>query len=91
VRYDNNALGITSKLGLAYRISAFQRTRTNPARRTSHRSSTTLSAVATGHPHWQQIVDTVLVLMLQKAVASGDNAALLAEAKTQIEQIQSPS
>jgi hypothetical protein len=33
----------------------------------------------------------VLVLMLQKAVASGDNAALLAEAKTQIEQIQSPS
>jgi hypothetical protein len=33
----------------------------------------------------------VLVLMLQKAVAGGDNAALLAEAKTQIEQIQSPS
>jgi multiple sugar transport system substrate-binding protein len=30
VRYDNNALGITSKLGLAYRISAFQQYENQP-------------------------------------------------------------
>ena len=37
---------------------------------------------------WQEIVDTVLTPMLQKAVEPGaDNAALLAEAKAQIEAI----
>jgi hypothetical protein len=39
-------------------------------------------------PEWQEIVDSVLVPMLQKAVEPGaDNAALLEEAKSQIEAI----
>ena len=54
----------------------------------------TLSAPATATrpatDKWQQIVDTVLVPMLQKAVAGGDSATLLAEAKAKVEGIVNP-
>lgn len=39
-------------------------------------------------PQWQEIVDSVLVPMIQKAVEPGaDTAQLLSDAKTQIESI----
>jgi ABC-type glycerol-3-phosphate transport system substrate-binding protein len=91
--YDNNALGITSQLGLASRISAFQQYQDKPGYENFKPLIDTLNAASSAPrpatPHWQQIVDTVLVPMLQKAVAGGaDDAALLADAKAQIEQIQ---
>ena len=36
---------------------------------------------------WQQIVDTVLVPTLQKAVAGGDSATLLSEAKKKVQDL----
>jgi len=90
--YDHNELALESWLGLAARVSAFE----SKADETGFEhynalietlnSPSTLARPATAK--WQEIVDTVLTPMLQKAVEPGaDNAALLAEAKSQIESI----
>jgi ABC-type glycerol-3-phosphate transport system substrate-binding protein len=87
--YDHNDLGIESKLGLAARISAFEKYQDKPGYESFRPLIETLNGTATATrpatAKWQQIVDTVLVPTLQKAVAGGDSAALLAEAKTKIQ------
>jgi multiple sugar transport system substrate-binding protein len=88
--YDNDAEGITSSLGLASRISAYQQYENKPGYESFKPLLTTLQAPATKSrpetPKWQQIVDTVLVPMLQKAVTPGaDYAALLSKARGQVE------
>jgi ABC-type glycerol-3-phosphate transport system substrate-binding protein len=87
--YDYNDKGIESNLGLAARISAFQKYQDQPGYESFKPLIETLNGKATATrpatEKWQQIVDTVLVPMLQKAVAGGDSATLLADAKKQIE------
>ena len=86
--YDHNDLGHRVHASASPRASRPSRsTRTSPGTRTSSPLLETLNGDATATrpatAKWQQIVDTVLVPMLQKAVAGADNAALLAEAKKQ--------
>ncbi|MFI5915768.1 extracellular solute-binding protein [Dactylosporangium sp. NPDC051541] len=90
--YDTNALSLQSSLGLAARKSAYQQY----AQQTGYESFgpllTTLDAAATrtrpATPHWQKIVDGVLIPMLQKSLTPGaDYAGLLKNARTQIEGI----
>ncbi|HCT76635.1 MAG TPA: sugar ABC transporter substrate-binding protein [Micromonosporaceae bacterium] len=90
--YDNNALSLQTKLGLAARKSAYQEYASKPGFESFGPLLTTLDAKATttrpATPHWQKIVDSVLIPMLQKALNPGaDYAALLAQARTQIEGI----
>ncbi|RFA17859.1 sugar ABC transporter substrate-binding protein [Subtercola boreus] len=90
--YDNNALSVTSSLGLAARISAFEKYQNEPKYAAFKPLIATLNAPSTisrpADPKWQQIVDTVLVPMIQKAVVPGaDNQQLLEEAKTQVDAI----
>jgi multiple sugar transport system substrate-binding protein len=90
--YDHNVLSIDSSLGLAARKSAFEHYASQPKYANFKPLLTTLSARATQgrpmNPHWQQIVDTVLVPMLQKAVAGDRNyAALLKSAKSQVQRL----
>lgn len=89
--YDHNDLGIQSSLGLASRISAFEKYQDQPGYESFGPLIETLNGKATGTrpatEKWQQIVDTVLVPLLQKAVAGGDSAALLADAKKQIQDL----
>jgi multiple sugar transport system substrate-binding protein len=90
--YDHNVLAIDSSLGLAARKSAFQHYENQPKYANFKPLLATLSAKATQgrpmNPHWQQIVDTVLVPMLQKAVAGNTNyGGLLKSAKSQVEQL----
>lgn len=89
--YENNSLGIESSLGLAARISAFEQYEDEPGYESFGPLIETLNAEATATrpatDKWQQIVDTVLVPLLQKAVAGGDTAALLADAKEQIQDL----
>jgi ABC-type glycerol-3-phosphate transport system substrate-binding protein len=90
--YDNNALSLQTTLGLAARKSAYQQYAAQKGFEAFGPLLTTLDASATrsrpAHPKWQQIVDSVLVPMLQKAVTPGaDYAALLKAARTQIEGI----
>jgi ABC-type glycerol-3-phosphate transport system substrate-binding protein len=87
--YDNNALSIDTTLGLAARPSAYQKYQDQPGYEAFKPLLTTLSAAKTksrpATPKWQQIVDTVLVPMLQKAVVPGtDYPALLAKARTDV-------
>lgn len=87
--YDNNALGLDTALGLVATKSALEK----DANKAGHENLTpliqTLEASGTqprpAHPKWQQIVDTVLVPTIQKAVDGGDSQQLLDQAKTQIE------
>ncbi|HWD77974.1 MAG TPA: extracellular solute-binding protein, partial [Kribbella sp.] len=90
--YAHNDLSIKTSLGLVARISAFESQsgvaghENYPAILTTLKSPATIARPAT--PKWQEIVTTVLTPMLQKAVAKGaNNAALLKQAKTQIEAI----
>lgn len=87
--FDHNDLGLESSLGLAARISAFEKYQDKPGYESFEPLIATLNADATATrpstEKWQQIVDTVLVPTLQKAVAGGDTAALLAEAKTKVQ------
>ncbi|GAB3659366.1 hypothetical protein GCM10027591_12560 [Zhihengliuella somnathii] len=89
--YENNSLGIESSLGLASRISAFEQYRDEEGYESFGPLIETLNAEATATrpatEKWQQIVDTVLVPLLQKAVAGGDTESLLSDAKKQIEDI----
>ena len=89
--YDDNSMGIESSLGLASRISAFEEYQDKEGYESFGPLIETLNGEATATrpatEKWQQIVDTVLVPMLQKAVAGGDSATLLAEAKKQIEDL----
>lgn len=90
--YDHNELSIDSSLGLAARRSAFEKYAGQPGYEHFGALITTLEGPATmprpAHEKWQQIVDSVLIPMIQKAVEPGaDNSALLAEAKAQIEEI----
>lgn len=89
--YDHNDLGIESTLGLAARMSAFEKYQDKPGYESFKPLIQTLSADATATrpstAKWQQIVDTVLVPTLQKAVAGGDTAALLAEAKKKVQDL----
>jgi multiple sugar transport system substrate-binding protein len=89
--YDHNSMGIESSLGLASRISAFEKYQDKPGYESFKPLIETLNGDATATrpatAKWQQIVDTVLVPLLQKAVAGGDSAALLADAKKQIQDL----
>ncbi|WP_229068728.1 sugar ABC transporter substrate-binding protein [Actinoplanes sp. DH11] len=90
--YDNNALSLDTTLGLAARKSAYQQYAGKEGFEAYGPLLDTLDASATrsrpAHPKWQQIVDSALIPMLQKAVVPGaDYAALLASARTQIEGI----
>jgi ABC-type glycerol-3-phosphate transport system substrate-binding protein len=90
--YAHNDLSIKTSLGLVARISAFESQagvaghENYPAILTTLKSPATIARPAT--PKWQEIVTSVLTPMLQKAVAKGaDNAALLKQAKGQIQAI----
>ena len=89
--YDYNSLGIESSLGLASRISAFEKYQDKDGYESFGPLIKTLNGAATATrpatEKWQQIVDTVLVPLLQKAVAGGDSTALLADAKKQIQDL----
>ncbi|GGM06320.1 extracellular solute-binding protein [Dactylosporangium sucinum] len=90
--YDNNALSVQSSLGLAARKSAYQQYATQAGYESFGPLLSTLDASATrtrpATPHWQRIVDGVLIPMLQKSLTPGaDYAGLLKDAKTQIEGI----
>jgi ABC-type glycerol-3-phosphate transport system substrate-binding protein len=90
--YEHNDLSIDTALGLVSRVSAFESQadvaghENYPAILETLNSPATYARPAT--PKWQEIVNTVLTPMLQKAVEPGaDNAALLGDAKKQIEAI----
>lgn len=90
--YDDNALSIDTTLGLAARKSAYQQYAAKPGYESFGPLLATLNASATrarpATPHWQRIVDSVLVPTIQKALTPGaDYAALLRAARTQIEGI----
>ncbi|SBT39475.1 ABC transporter substrate-binding protein [Micromonospora auratinigra] len=90
--YDDNALSIGTSLGLAARKSAYQQYADKPGYESFGPLLATLNASATrarpASPHWQRIVDSVLVPTIQKALTPGaDYAALLKAARTQIEGI----
>ena len=87
--YEHNELSMDSWLGLAARISAFESKQDEDGLEHYAALLETLNAPQTlarpATPQWQEIVDTVLIPLLQKAVEPGaDNAALLADAKAQI-------
>ncbi|GAA1585032.1 hypothetical protein GCM10009804_46630 [Kribbella hippodromi] len=90
--YEHNDLSIKTSLGLVARVSAFESQagvaghENYPAILTTLKSPATIARPAT--PKWQEIVTSVLTPMLQKAVAKpADNAALLKQAKAQIQAI----
>lgn len=90
--YQNNALGLDTSLGLAATKSALQSKAGTAGHENLQPLIDTLEAPATAArpatPKWQQIVDTVLIPMLQKAVAGdADHQKLLDDAKSQIEDI----
>jgi ABC-type glycerol-3-phosphate transport system substrate-binding protein len=90
--YEHNELSADTSLGLVARKSAFESKdgeagfENYPALVDTLESPQSLPRPAT--PQWQEIVDSVLTPMLQKAVEPGaDTAKLLSDAKTQIESI----
>jgi ABC-type glycerol-3-phosphate transport system substrate-binding protein len=89
--YDHNDLSLDTSLGLAARKSVLQAGQGEAGHENLGALLEALDAPATAprpaNPKWQEIVDTVLVPMLQKAVAGGDSAALLADAQSQIEKV----
>lgn len=92
--YDHNDLSINTSLGLAARKSALEKYENQPGHENLKALIAALEAPATtarpANEKWQQIVDTVLIPMLQKAVTPGaDNKALLAEAQKKIEALVS--
>jgi len=90
--YDNNALSLETTLGLAARKSAYQQYTGKKGFEAFGPLLDTLNAPATksrpAHPKWQEIVDSALIPMLQKAVTpAADYAALLKATRAQIEGI----
>lgn len=90
--YDHNELSVETSLGLAARISAFEKYQDDPTYAAFKPLVETLSAPATiprpATPDWQQIVDSVLVPMIQKSLEPGaDNQQLLDDAKKQVDAI----
>ena len=90
--YDNNAKSLETSLGLAARKSAYQEYADKPGYEAYGPLLTTLDAKATttrpATPHWQKIVDSVLIPTIQKALTPGaDYAALLKRARQQVEDI----
>ena len=90
--YEHNELSATTELGLASRVSAFEKYQDQPGYEAFAPLVTTLQAQNTiprpSHPKWQEIVDNALVPMLQQAVEAGaDNQQLLEQAKQKIEDI----
>ncbi|WP_179558630.1 extracellular solute-binding protein [Microbacterium sp. AK009] len=90
--YENNDLSADTSLGLVARKSAFESKageagfENYAALLETLESAQTLPRPATAE--WQEITDSVLIPLIQKAVEpDADTAALLSEAKTQIEQI----
>lgn len=90
--YEHNALAADTSLGLVARKSAFESKageagfENYPALVTTLEASQSLPRPAT--PQWQEIVDSVLIPMMQKALEPGaDTAQLLTDAKSQIEAI----
>lgn len=90
--YEHNELAADTSLGLVARKSAFESKADVPGFENYAALVETLEAPASAPrpatPEWQEIVDSVLVPMLQKAVEPGaDTAQLLTDAKTQIQSI----
>lgn len=90
--YEHNDLAADTSLGLVARKSAFESKADVAGFENYAALVQTLeapgSAARPATPEWQEIVDSVLVPMLQKAVEPGaDTAKLLADAKTQIQSI----
>ncbi|MCA0251285.1 MAG: sugar ABC transporter substrate-binding protein [Actinobacteria bacterium] len=90
--YEHNDLSADTSLGLVARKSAFESKNGQPGFENFPALVTTLEAPQTlprpKTEKWQEITDSVLIPTLQKAVEPGaDTAALLSEAKTQIEAI----
>lgn len=90
--YEHNALAADTSLGLVARKSAFESKageagfENYPALVTTLEAPQSLPRPAT--PQWQEVVDSVLIPMMQKAVEPGaDTAQLLTDAKSQIEAI----
>lgn len=90
--YDHNSLSATTSLGLVARISALKQYEDKSGYDAFGPMVATLNAKATisrpANPKWQQIVDTALVPMLQKALEpEADNAALLKDAAAKVDSI----
>ena len=90
--YEHNDLSADTSLGLVARKSAFESKdgqagfENYPALVSTLEAPQSLPRPATAN--WQEIVDSVLVPMLQKAVEPGaDTSQLLSDAKSQIESI----
>lgn len=90
--YEHNDLSADTSLGLVARKSAFESKadesgfESYPALLETLEAAQTLPRPATAN--WQEIVDSVLVPLIQKAVEpDADTAALLSDAKSQIEAI----
>lgn len=92
--YDHNDLSVDTSLGLASRISVLEAAKDREGFENYGPLIETLNAPATrprpAISEWQQIVDTVLIPMIQKAVEPGaDLPALLDDAKTQVSSLVS--
>ena len=90
--YEHNDLSADTSLGLVARKSAFESKASEPGFENYPALLETLEAPQTlprpATAEWQEIVDSVLIPMLQKAVEPGaDTAALLSDAKSRIESI----
>lgn len=90
--YDHNELSVDTDLGLASRISVLEQYQDEPGYENYRPLIDTLNAASTvprpANPKWQEIVDSALIPMIQKAVVPGaDNQKLLDEAKAQVESI----
>ncbi len=90
--YEHNDLAADTSLGLVARKSAFESKAGEEGFENYTALVDTLEAPQTlprpATAEWQEIVDSVLIPTLQKAVEPGaDTAALLADAKSQIEAI----
>ena len=90
--FDHNELSVDTSLGLASRISALESRQDEQGFEHFAPLLETLNAPGTrprpAIAKWQQVVDTALIPLIQKAVEPGaDNAALLEDAKAQVETI----
>lgn len=90
--YDHNELSVNTSLGLASRISVLEKFENKAGFENYKPLIETLNAESTiprpANPNWQEIVDTALIPMIQKAVVPGaDNQKLLNDAKAQVESI----
>ncbi len=88
---ENNELGLDTALGLAATKPALESMAGDEGHENLRALIDSLEADGTmprpATEKWQQIVDTVLVPLVQKAVDGGDTQQLLDEAKAQVEDI----